>query len=78
MLQCCSPTLYIGEHPHGLYALPSLVDQNLVTINPSLPGLLLLEGPGADEGPKPYLGYLVSGEHYKYNQGKGFLPKIWT
>ncbi|KAJ4444309.1 hypothetical protein ANN_06101 [Periplaneta americana] len=39
------PTLYVGEHLYGLYALPSLVDQNTVTIGPAQTGLLLLEGP---------------------------------
>ncbi len=27
-----SPTLYVGEHEYGLYALPSLVDEKTVTI----------------------------------------------
>ena len=27
-----SPTLYVGEHEHGLYAIPSLVDEKTVTI----------------------------------------------
>lgn len=40
-----SPTLYVGEHLHGLYALPSLVDQNTVTIGPAQTEMLLLEGP---------------------------------
>jgi hypothetical protein len=40
-----SPTLYVGEHLHGLYALPSFVDQNTVTIGPAQTGILLLEGP---------------------------------
>ena len=40
-----SPTLYVGEHRHGLYALPSFVDQNTVTIGPAQTGILLLEGP---------------------------------
>jgi serine/threonine-protein kinase/endoribonuclease IRE1 len=40
-----SPTLYIGEHLHGLYALPSLADQNTVTIGPAQTSTLLLEGP---------------------------------
>ncbi|XP_015122831.1 serine/threonine-protein kinase/endoribonuclease IRE1 [Diachasma alloeum] len=38
------PTLYIGEHIHGLYALPSLVDSSTATIS-SNSGHLLLEGP---------------------------------
>ncbi|KAJ8682778.1 hypothetical protein QAD02_018570 [Eretmocerus hayati] len=38
------PTLYIGEHQHGLYALPALVDSSTPTIT-SKAGQLLLEGP---------------------------------
>ncbi|CAG4980142.1 unnamed protein product [Colias eurytheme] len=39
------PTLYIGEHNHGLYALSSLVDKNTVTISTGYTQPLLLEGP---------------------------------
>ncbi|CAH2106534.1 unnamed protein product [Euphydryas editha] len=39
------PTLYIGEHNHGLYALSSLVDKNTVTISTGHSKPLLLEGP---------------------------------
>ena len=39
-----SPTLYIGQHSHGLYALPSLVDLTTATISNNI-GQLLLEGP---------------------------------
>ncbi|XP_014217501.1 serine/threonine-protein kinase/endoribonuclease IRE1 [Copidosoma floridanum] len=38
------PTLYIGEHSHGLYALPSLADYSTPTIS-SKAGQLLLDGP---------------------------------
>ncbi|CAL7941148.1 unnamed protein product [Xylocopa violacea] len=38
------PTLYIGQHRHGFYALPSLVDSTTVTISSNI-GQLLLEGP---------------------------------
>lgn len=38
------PTLYIGQHRHGLYALPSLVDSTTATIS-NTAGHLLLEGP---------------------------------
>lgn len=38
------PTLYVGEHRHGLYALPSLVDSSTATIS-SNSGHLMLEGP---------------------------------
>lgn len=36
--------MYIGEHSHGLYALPSLVDSSIPTIS-SKAGQLLLDGP---------------------------------
>lgn len=39
-----SPSLYIGEHSHGLFALPSLVDSSTPTISNKV-GSLLLEGP---------------------------------
>jgi hypothetical protein len=35
----------VGEHDHGLYAMPSLVDEQTLTISPSSTGPLLLEGP---------------------------------
>ena len=38
-------TLYVGEHQHGLYAMPSLVDKKTLTISPASNGPLLLEGP---------------------------------
>mgnify|MGYP001196808457 CR=1 FL=1 len=38
-------TLYVGEHQHGLYAMPSLVDKRTLTISPASNGPLLLEGP---------------------------------
>ncbi len=40
-----SQTLYVGEHEHGLYAMPSLVDEQTLTISPTTNGPLLLEGP---------------------------------
>ncbi|XP_077295002.1 serine/threonine-protein kinase/endoribonuclease IRE1-like [Arctopsyche grandis] len=39
------PSLYVGEHNHGLYALSSLVDKNTITISSDGPQPLLLEGP---------------------------------
>ena len=38
-------TLYVGEHEHGLYAMPSLVDEKTLIISPASNGPLLLEGP---------------------------------
>ena len=39
------PTLYVGEHEHGLFAVPSLVDEKTMMISPASNGHLLLEGP---------------------------------
>lgn len=41
----CRSTLYVGEHPFGLYALPSLVDQSVATVDHLKFGALLIEGP---------------------------------
>lgn len=41
-------TLYVGEHPFGLYALPSLVDQSVATVNHLNFGALMIEGPNQD------------------------------
>lgn len=45
-------TLYVGEHEHGLYAMPSLVDEQTLTISPASNGPLLLEGPQNFEMPQ--------------------------
>eukprot|EP00092_Neocalanus_flemingeri_P031372 GFUD01034075.1.p1 GENE.GFUD01034075.1~~GFUD01034075.1.p1 ORF type:complete len:1174 (-),score=191.56 GFUD01034075.1:154-3675(-) len=39
------PTLYVGEHEHGLFAVPSLVDEQTLMISPAKNGHLLIEGP---------------------------------
>ncbi|XP_043198900.1 serine/threonine-protein kinase/endoribonuclease IRE1-like [Amphibalanus amphitrite] len=39
------PTLYIGEHKHGLYALPSLVDSSTVHVITSQSRRPLIDGP---------------------------------
>nr|XP_006813336.1 PREDICTED: LOW QUALITY PROTEIN: serine/threonine-protein kinase/endoribonuclease IRE1-like [Saccoglossus kowalevskii] len=39
------PTLYIGQYEHGLYALPSMVEQNTVPVIPRNLGVPLIEGP---------------------------------
>ncbi len=43
ILHCIfSPTLYVGEYEHGLYALPALVDEKTVTIAVSItPGITI-------------------------------------
>lgn len=51
----CSQSLYVGEHIHGLYALPTLIDENTKTIS-SEPMVKLLDGPV--ENVNPNLVYL--------------------
>ncbi|XP_044759488.1 serine/threonine-protein kinase/endoribonuclease IRE1 [Coccinella septempunctata] len=58
------PTLYIGQHKSGLYAIPSLVDQNVVTITASDAGKLLLSGPNGPEEPQPYPDVPIPGQNY--------------
>uniref|UniRef100_T1INI5 non-specific serine/threonine protein kinase n=1 Tax=Strigamia maritima TaxID=126957 RepID=T1INI5_STRMM len=43
------PTLFVGEYKHGLYAVPSLVDERAVVIMPRNPNRFLLEGPKESE-----------------------------
>ncbi|XP_060523248.1 serine/threonine-protein kinase/endoribonuclease IRE1 [Cylas formicarius] len=59
------PTLYIGEHCHGLYAIPSLVDQNAITITASDSGPLLLSGPNAPRQPTLYTEHPLPGYDYQ-------------
>ncbi|KAL0110554.1 hypothetical protein PUN28_013865 [Cardiocondyla obscurior] len=47
------PTLYVGQHRYGLYALPSLVDLDTTTISTNNIGHLLLEGPLMMSHPYP-------------------------
>lgn len=64
-----SPTLYVGEHNHGLYALSSLVDKNTITISTGHAQPLLLEGPTSENVPnteKPKYEPFAN-VHYKLN-----------
>lgn len=45
-----SQSLYVGEHRHGLYALPSLVDKNTPRIS-TAPPIKLLDGPHTNIDP---------------------------
>ena len=65
----CSPTVYIGEHVHGLYALPSFVDQNVVKITSSDAGPLLLESSGTSESPRVYSEHIITSQNYKITKG---------
>lgn len=42
----CSQSLYVGEHDHGLYALPTLIDEDTKTIPSET--VRLLSGPNAE------------------------------
>jgi len=52
------PTLYVGEHQHGLFAVPSFVDEKTKMISPSgREGQLLIEGPNQmKSGEQLYVG----------------------
>lgn len=54
-----SQSLYVGEHNHGLYALPALVDRGTKTIS-SEPPVRLLDGPHPNTNLNPNLVYLNS------------------
>lgn len=60
-----SPTLYIGEHKHGLYALPSLVDSSTVSVITRQSRRPLIEGPreNGDSG--------QSGSYFKLHDQSG-------
>uniref|UniRef100_W8C6D6 non-specific serine/threonine protein kinase n=1 Tax=Ceratitis capitata TaxID=7213 RepID=W8C6D6_CERCA len=50
-------SLYVGEHRHGLYALPSLVDKDTPRISAS-PPIKLLDGPNSGEETDPKMVYI--------------------
>lgn len=54
-----SQSLYVGEHIHGLYALPELVDRETKTISAE-PHMRLIDGPHEDVNVNPNLVYLNS------------------
>lgn len=49
--------MYVGEHNHGLYALPALIDRGTKTISAD-PPIKLIEGPDASAARNPDLVYL--------------------
>lgn len=76
----CSQSLYVGEHDHGTYALPTLVDENTKTIS-SEPAVKLLDGPHANANPNlVYLNTLIETNNNKYKNvivlGHYQMPKI--
>lgn len=54
----CSQTLYVGEHPNGLYAIPSLADRNVVQISAEAP-INLIDGPANLDPNSGYLSALL-------------------
>ena len=56
--------MYVGEHQHGLYAMPSLVDKQTLTITPRRSGPLLLEGPKDYDVSLEYTCYKFSNYYY--------------
>ncbi|XP_039970411.1 serine/threonine-protein kinase/endoribonuclease IRE1 [Bactrocera tryoni] len=50
-------SLYVGEHSHGLYALPSLVDKDTPRISAN-PPIKLLDGPNSAEESDPKMVYI--------------------
>ncbi|XP_054285066.1 serine/threonine-protein kinase/endoribonuclease IRE1 [Macrosteles quadrilineatus] len=50
------PSLYVGEHRHGFYALPTLVGQHSSLILPTQ-AVLLIEGPNTTDTPNSLLGH---------------------
>uniref|UniRef100_A0A034VU66 non-specific serine/threonine protein kinase n=1 Tax=Bactrocera dorsalis TaxID=27457 RepID=A0A034VU66_BACDO len=50
-------SLYVGEHSHGLYALPSLVDKETPRISAN-PPIKLLDGPNSAEESDPKMVYI--------------------
>lgn len=53
----CSQSLYVGEHIHGLYALPALVDKSTKTISAD-PPVKLIDGPRSSHEINQNLVYL--------------------
>ncbi|XP_011185643.2 serine/threonine-protein kinase/endoribonuclease IRE1 [Zeugodacus cucurbitae] len=50
-------SLYVGEHTHGLYALPSLVDKDTPRISAN-PPIKLLDGPSSADDSDPKMVYI--------------------
>lgn len=68
------PTLYIGEHMHGLFALPSLIDKNYVSVIGTDNGPLLLGGPHAPDDVHPE--YPLPGYNYRLPDGADLNDNI--
>ena len=63
------PTLYVGEHEHGLFAVPSLVDKETMMISPA--GYLQIEGPKNQE----WISKPMNKDNNMINDNKPQIPK---
>ena len=63
------PTLYVGEHEHGLFAVPSLVDKETMMISPA--GYLQIEGPKNQE----WISKPINKDNNMINDNKPQIPK---
>ncbi|XP_041362995.1 serine/threonine-protein kinase/endoribonuclease IRE1-like [Gigantopelta aegis] len=82
------PTLYVGEHKYGPFALASFVDENTVTVAPKNQAPLLIEGPVTEEKASGKQGlHRDSVSDTTFNRGPGVLvigyhevpdPSSWT
>lgn len=68
----CSQSLYVGEHIHGLYALPTLVDKNTKTISAD-PPIKLIGGPHQNIELNPNLVYLNTLLENNSNKNKNVI-----
>ncbi len=60
------PTLYVGEFAHGLFAVPSLVDEQTLLISPARNTPLLIEGPKAETAAADIAADLEASQTKKY------------
>ncbi len=60
------PTLYVGEFAHGLFAVPSLVDEQTLLISPARNTPLLIEGPKAETAAADVAADLEASQTKKY------------
>lgn len=73
--------MYVGEHNHGLYALPTLIDRNTKTISAD-PPVKLIEGPHSSHNPDMvYLNTLLENNNHNKNKnvvvlGHYQMPKV--
>ncbi|CAB3368428.1 Hypothetical predicted protein [Cloeon dipterum] len=80
------PALYVGQFPHGLYALPSLIDNTVTRTLTSPPAMLLIEGPkenksteeSDEEGAKPSIGSTSNTNPFENLLGHYQIPERST